>query len=287
MILLKSRLYIYLIYRVKVVRFLGFFHQHKNNVEMYSIIMKLWKRLRRSEKLLVLRLLDSVDIDILVDILITKETSTNVLISIIGESNLLTKLSYNTVFKLSNIIIVLLEKNRRFNHSCLIKLKKLCGADYVLLFLFIITLFAFGDTFFNRSKLVERILPLINHFHSTGSFIDKVHKLLYTFIKYEYINKGYSTEKSPFNHHYIIYKITFKFIRVLGVVHNIVTVRRTVQELSSTINFISTRAQHEIVVNRTKVFINAPYVKFLLDNVFSSFESYLKVTSMNSITAQK
>jgi len=175
-------------------------------------------------------------------------------------------------------------KNSNLSSKQLHDLKKEAGFN-TLLFLFVITILIMGDRFFHSSKFAEKLLQLLNSFGVSGVYgpngvprtelMDKINKVLHIFYSYGYLDKGYQG-LTKYNQPYTIFKARAAFISIFSSI-NIATVRSDPSLLSPRASFLSTRAAFESTVNSTKVYINAPYTNFLLDTVFSSSSSYLRI----------
>jgi len=156
--------------------------------------MKHWQALRYANKLIVLKILNNSDINILMNIFIIKGIPIIAITSLIVEAGLIIRLSYSTIYDLADMMIVSLEKESSiFSTKCLQELKAVCDSDNIFLFLFVIALLTLGSRFFHYTKFMKFILPLLDRFYFSGLYnrigiphftlISKLIKIIYVLLK--------------------------------------------------------------------------------------------------------
>jgi len=223
------------------------------------------------------------DINILIHIFFTHRSMTFItVITLIAGSNSLKLLSKNNINKLEDKIELWLYKTSNLGTKRIRQLKKEAGNNTIL-FILIMTILIIGGKSFNYGRFVEEILKFISKFNlievydldgnPDNRLVTKICNMINLLYKFGYLEKGYSSRLTHYNKHFVSYKVRRLFIAILSL--SVTTVSSIVSNLWSRVKFYPPREKSEALVNGTKIFINAPYVHFLLDNIFDSFDNYL------------
>jgi len=223
------------------------------------------------------------DINILIHIFFTHRSMTFItVITLIAGSNSLKLLSKDNINKLEDKIELWLYKTSNLGTKRIKQLKKEAGNNTIL-FILIITILIIGGKSFNYSRFVEEILKFISKFNlievydlggnPNNKLVTRICNMINLLYKFGCLEKGYSSRVTHYNKHFVSYKVSGLFIALLS--FSMTTVSSIVSDLWPRIEFLPPRDKLESLVNRTKVYINAPYTNFLLNNIFNSFDNYL------------